>query len=62
MAAGRKLIYGLVMILMGIFIKSNNVETQDEVQGELNYVAKPDPDSISKILNNLNFRCYFFIF
>jgi hypothetical protein len=55
MAAGKKLIFGLVMMLMGIFIKSNNVETQEEAQEEVNYVPKPDPDTLSKILNNSKF-------
>ena len=55
MAGGKKLIFGLVMMLMGIFIKSNNVETQEEANEEVNYVPKPDPDTLSKIFNNPKF-------
>ena len=49
MAAKKSFFYGIVMFLIAICrIKSDVVETQDEVKGEEQYVPRPDNDAISK--------------
>lgn len=49
MAARKNLIYGLLIFLLAIFrIKSDLVETKEEVQGNPEYVPKPDNDSLSR--------------
>jgi hypothetical protein len=64
MAAKKNLIFGSILFLLTICkIKSDNVETQEEVKEEIGYVPKPDSDAISKISNNyLYFSCYINIF
>jgi len=50
MVANKNLFFGLILFLLTICrIKSDNVETQEEVNEQIGYVPKPDSDAISKI-------------
>ena len=65
MAADKKLFYMLLIFLIAICVKSDEVETREEVVGSENYVPRPDMDSISNIFKlfinfSFNFNFPFF--
>jgi hypothetical protein len=62
MAPSKTIFSILLMFIMAIYSKSDIVETKEEIQGEENYVAPPDRDSLG---NNLitELRCHlYFLF